>query len=921
MQIAFFNSDSDILTPYQKGQLFERFTRRLVDMCGYQDIQLRVKHASLEFDIEAISRMTRRRLNGEAKAHEAAVAGKEVTAFIGKIFPIAMANNGTDGLFISTSSFTPEGGDYLESLTPNVLSAANMTIRTLVGQQIVDFLCDNSSCVSESTVRAKAHDETGLEALDTWLVIGRHGDIVIVSCGPTAASAATNFLAYNVGGDRIGLGVVDVARIRNQIADLQNLEYLEYGKTSTGASERITLPGVLAGAGWFDYKFPSPPECFIGRVDSLGQIVDYLEKVRTNSTTARTIQVLSRSGVGKSSLLLKVAASGRTIAAVTVDGRNLLTPSDLRLVISGLVESVGQRTKLSVDSPARQEDVADRLSDVGVAIGSLKQVVAIQIDQFEALLARPSVFRGVLDLVIATTERALPVVWIMARKNDLAATYDESAAIDLMRLNELSQSIELEDFSISDEKALLDRLAMELGAKLSVLLTEAILTFSAGFPWLLKRVCAHVIDMSKSGIDLNELARGGLRAEDLFDEDLAGLDETDKALLRTLAANLPNTVAELNRRLEGEVSFQRLTDKLNDFLGRKLLRLSGNVYDTYNDVFKSYLLTNRIPFQARYVFRVTPGAALGLLPKVADEGPLDVAAFAKRVGGNPTAVYNKLRELRLLGFIDPQPGRVALSAEAAAAIDSEQIGDFLRKALRANALASKVLDLVASEERVALHSVTKLLQGELPHIKVSSTTWARYASILVNWLRYAGIVDVEGDQVRQREAPADTMLFRREFNLGNFAPGTFVPSVRPAKVLQLVQLVHEGVTGIGRLRPHFGANTVAVMRDARSLNLVQDDGEDAVLTPQGRALFASRQLVSEQDIAVLCLSRPNVRVLLDASASAALNSADQRELLSRFGSANWSEQTWKWRVGILTSWIVVTGQAIGGRKGLRAKDF
>ncbi|WP_090059264.1 restriction endonuclease [Lentzea fradiae] len=919
MQIAFFDCDNDELTSYRKGRLFERFTERLVDLCGYEQVVLRAKRASLEYDIEAVAKMTLRQLDGEAKAHESSISGKEVSAFVGKLIPLAVTRGGVDGLFISTSPFTPDGADYLRSLTPEILTATKMTIRTLVGQEIIDFLFKNGACASESAIRAKVRLDTRLEPLDSWYVIGEHGDVIVASCGPSAASAPTNFLAYSTAGERTDLSESDVARLRLQVSDLQNLVYFRVGESTGETVERASLPSVLAGAGWFDYKFPSPPECFIGRTDPLDEIVGYLNRVREEGITARTIQVLSRSGVGKSSLLLKVAASKGAIASVTVDGRNLLTPSDLRLVVSSLVKSLNDACESSLNPPVRQEDISGKLGEVGSLIKGRNEVATIQIDQFEALLSRPSVFQGVLDLVVETTERTLPIVWIMARKNDLAATYDEGAAIDLARLNELSYSIELDDFSVDEEKALLSRLSTELETKLSPQLTEAILTFSAGFPWLLKRVCAHILGMAKSGTDVSQLARGGLRAEDLFDEDLAGLDEADKALLRVFAANLPNTAAELSRRLEGEVSFQRLTDKLNDFLGRKLLRLAGDVYDTYNDVFKSYLLTNRIPFQARYVFRVTPGAALGLLTTISDEGPLDAATFAKRIGGNPTAVYNKLRELRLLGFIDPQPGRVALSAEATAAIDSEQIGDFLRKALRANALVSRVLDLVASEEKVDLGAVTTLLQRELPHIRVNSTTWAQYSSILVNWLRYAGIIDVEGDLIRQRESASDEMLLRREFNLGNFTPGTFVPSTRPPKVRELVEFLRNGTMNRSEVRSNFGSKyAAAVVRDARALSLVEDDGDVVRLTAQGRALVANGAEITDRDIAVLCLSKQNVAALIDAASAGALSKNDQREVLSRFGSANWSEQTWGWRVGIITSWVVATGQAKGGRIGLRS---
>src|SRR5690349_15610895 len=117
MQIAFFDADSNDLTNYKKGKLFENFTARLVELCGYKSIRIRAKRASLEYDIEAESALYEgRKLFGEAKAHEASMSGKEASAFVGKLLPLSVEIGGIDGLFISTSPFTPEADDYLGSL-------------------------------------------------------------------------------------------------------------------------------------------------------------------------------------------------------------------------------------------------------------------------------------------------------------------------------------------------------------------------------------------------------------------------------------------------------------------------------------------------------------------------------------------------------------------------------------------------------------------------------------------------------------------------------------------------------------------------------------------------------------------------------------------------------------------------------------
>jgi hypothetical protein len=921
MQITFFDAASDELTSQKKGAFFEFFTKRLVELAGYKDIQLRSKRSSLEYDIEATTKLHDRPLVGEAKAHEASMSGKEASAFVGKLLPIALRGNGLDGLFISASPFTAEGEDYLRSVRGNVLERAGINLRTLVGDEIVKFLTLNNNCISEEQLRAAARTVTGLEPCDSWLVIGQRNDFLLTTCGHHIASPPTHFATFTLSGEVLPLLPGEAQRAASQISDLQGLAY---STTTTGrdynAGERHALPSIVAGAGWFDYKFPSPPECFIGRNNPLIDIGKFINDVQSELTALRAVQILSRSGVGKSSLLLKLADTETARITVTVDGRNLRTPSDLRLMAVDLVNKAKQ-SKLADDLPLprTQEEVPETFHAIGGILQAQHKVALLQVDQFEALLSRPAVFQSLLDLVLSCTTRTVPIVWVMARKNDLAATYDEGAEIDLAQLNQLSRPIRLEDFTPIEEQALLQRLTDELGGRLSRELSEAILTFSSGFPWLLKRICAHVITMSKEGTSQAELSRGGLRAEDLFNEDLAGLEESDKAILRTFAAHMPNTASELARRLEGEVGLDRLTHKLNDFLGHKLLRLSGDVYDTYNDVFKAYLLTERVPFQTRYVFRVTPGPSLDLLLKIADGGPMDIGPFMRHIGGNTTATSNKLRELRLLGMLDPKSGRVSLSTDAATALDNDTLGDYLRRALRSNALVGRVMDLIAQHGSVSLSGVEALLRSELPHIRASDNTWATYASTLANWIRYAGMVDIEGNLIRQRESFSDDLVLRREFTLGNFFPGTFVPSVRPSKVRLLIERLADRSISRDELSSFLPKNLVpAALRDAKSLGLVDDAGDSICLTPHGRALVSRTAPLADQDVAALALVKPNISALLQAVESSGLVSpAEQREILSRFGNAKWAQGTWKWRLGIVNSWATSSGQAKSSRAGLR----
>ena len=837
MRIAFFDSGVEKLTPQRKGQLFERLARRLVELSGYVDVRLRAKHASLEYDVEGRHNLSGRSLSGEAKAHDSNISGQDIAAFVGKLFPLA--NSGpVDGLFVSTSPFTAEARDYLESLSQATLDQFRLSLRTLVGEEIPQFLSTQGQCLSEADLRSRVRYLYEMEALDTWFIGAERGDFLIATCGPNAIGAATHFASFELNGRELILDGSLLTRLQRQLPDLTGLASTSRTESLGRTPPAQRLPSVVAGTGWFDYKFPVSPEYFIGRRESLADITQIVQSIHKGSTSVRAIQITSRSGVGKSSVLLKMPTLVADDVFVTVDGRTLRVPSDLRLLVSELVERVNDRIAGSVDPPRSQDDLQSTLQALGDKLRQDSTVAIVQVDQFESVLALPTVFEASLDLIATCTTRSLPIIWILARKNDVTVTFDEGAHIDLAQLNDLSRSIGLQDFQPDESNLLLDELRNALGGGLRHDLVEPILTFSGGFPWLLKRLCAHVLSMHNSGLSQRDLIQTGLRAEDLFEEDLAGLSEQDKALLRTIAAYLPNTASELITRLESETSPQQLTIKLNEFLGRKLLRLSGDVYDTYNDVFKTYLVTQRVPFQSRYVFRVAPGATFALLDEIARVGPTDLSLFQERMGGNPIVVLNKLRELRLLGLIDPQPGRVAVTPETQTAMESNTLGDLVRRLLRGNALVVRVLELLASKGEVSSEEVAHELQREMPHVSVAVATWRLYARQLIAWLRFASLVFVEGEQMRLREVPSDELLRRREFTGGTFSPDVFLPSVRPNRVLELLLMLQERSTTRSELLAHFGDRTTAgLLRDARILGIASVDNQQVHLGRQGRALL------------------------------------------------------------------------------------
>lgn len=920
MRVAFFDRNSPALSTDAKGRLLERLTKRLAELAGYRDVNLRVKHSSLEYDLEGRHSLTKKKLVGESKAHDQNVSGADVSAFVGKLVSQTLSEE-ADGLFISTSGITAEGRDFLTSFKDGRITE-RARITTLVGSEIPEFLT-REGLVSEESLRTKLRSSLGLELFDVWLIVGWDGEFVVCTAGPTLAGGPSHAIALSSDGSHLPLTEDLEARLKVQLPDIATLQMLQPNATraEVDATRSTTpdLPAIDPGVGWFDYKFPTPAECFVGRATELRSLADLLMDISNRETAVRAVQVASRSGVGKSSLLLRLPHEAPHLPFMTVDSRSLRVPADVRRLISQAVVLANAAFGYSIRVPRSQDEARASLSALGATLRSQDRVFVIQLDQFESVLTLPPVFRVLLDLIEEVTGAALPIVWILARKNDVAVTFDQGAKVDLARLLELSRTIGLDDFTPDEARVLIERMGTELGEQVRPELREAIETFSGGFPWLQKRICAHILSLHERGVMQREMVQTGLRAEDLFQEDLAGLSEPDKALLRTLAAHLPSTAAELGQRLEHEISPERLTEKLNEFLGTKLLRLAGDVYDTYNDVFKTYLVTGRIPFQARYLPKVTPGAAMKTLLEIARFGPSDLSQFQELVGGNQVAVLNKLRELRLLGLIEPQPGVVELTAETQSAIETKSLGGLLRRSMRANSVVTRTLDLLATRGSLPLTEVVDELRRQLPHIDVAHETWIHYARTLSAWLHYAGLARFEADALHPMQHPPSEELHGREFALGTFVMGTFVPSVRPAALLRLLEMMRSGSISKSDVYRVFGGNRApGLLKDAVALDIAREGEGTVEPGPQARILFSRTDPLRVRDIAQLALAKPNVKAVLDAATSAPLDDAAMRDALSRYGSAQWTAQTWRWRMGILRSWLVATGQAVAGKAGLRA---
>lgn len=906
-----FRSTSVTLSQDQ-GKLFERLVKDLVNACGYKNIELRAKISSMEYDIKARSKLDDVPLVGEAKAHTKKIDSATITSFVGKMYPIWLGDPRTVGLFISTSDFTPDAKDYLGSIRTQ-----NANLRTIIGQEIHDMLTRELNYQTAKQIRMKAASDFDARPGDTLFLVSDRGDFFIQLLIRKDETRPRAFCVYHTDGSKIA-ELAFGKTLKNRIPELEELLFWPSelkGKSFLDFEQSRMAP--LQGTGWFDYKFPAPPDCFIGRVEQRGIFTSFVDRFRTKRSKVSVFQVLSRSGVGKSSFLLKLQndVAGDGDISVIADARNFRSTLDFLDLIQEVVQSLNKAHSTRIPIPDNLESGLLLLQEVSQQLKESDNIGLFFIDQFESLFAKPDLYTVFFDFLLDITHLCGNILFCIARKNDQPTTYDDRAKIDLEHLREISETVLLEDFSRDEAVSLIDHVQDEIGQPLLDRVKEMALEFSQGFPWLQKRICAHIISMIKKDASQEELVQAGLKPEELFREELADLDETEIDFLRRLAQYLPATLAELSEVLgDGDVLIKRIST----LQAHRLIRLTGRTYDTYNDVLKEYLKTGRIPFGIKYVFRMSPVATLNLISRILTHDWKTVADIREKERKSIGGILNRLRELRLLGLLDYSHGNIRLAEVTINAYQDETIGQLIQYRVRQNGIVKDVLDTLAATERITFTELKSLMKTSMPLLEVSADTWDTYAKTLSSWLDTTKLASLSGKDVvprRDRGVISREEITRAGEGRGVLPSEFFLPSAYVKELITLLEFIQQASARRDELRNIINLQHMHdALDDCRATGLVTrvSDG-DLLLTRWGRR-FLANSAEAKEILKEFLLSKPNVVSYLEKVGH---NPTSHLKVLKETLvdiSPGWTEGTWEWRSKVLANWLVYA-ELVRRRKG------
>lgn len=773
----FYHSDqSESNSSFYKGVLFEELLKDYLIKSGYV-VELRKKQSSLEYDIEGTARATGQKIIGEAKAHSKSMSGQTVAAFVGKLLPLGLIAKKVHGLFLSLSPLTPEAEDYFREVK-------EMGLTTMVGQKLYDEVCEILRLPSENSLEKNIE---GHEIVAPNILKTNTGTYKLLVLRKNDLGTPSAFVVYSRDGQQVTENDF-LEKLKANVSELSGLDFwlpLDNAQKNTEHFfKREILKGLSVGNDWADYRLPAGPSVFIGR----SEFVDKLSNHINDSDIPHVLQVKSRSGVGKSSLLsyLDNEFVKQGLLTELHDSRDVRTVYDIFYLVQRFTSSKKMATNFI--------EVDEQLGALQNALCRKKAVVFV--DQFESTFANADIFDCYEYLANSITKINGNIYIIFARKNDQLTTYDDSK-VSLSRINSISRSFTLPDFERDESILLLEKINESNNYILTKEILPYIIEFAQGFPWLLKRTIAHVLNLMQRGDSAKELIGAGLKLNDLFEEELEGLDEIEKDYLTRIASKLPADFNELQYQFDEDPMLVKVLDKLTT---SRLVRLSGSTYDTYNDVFKEYLVYKKLPeFRQLIIYRMYPSSVISQFHKIIFMQEITISNIKNNLDVSEGSAFNLVKELRNLDLLDAAKGRGWVVPTNVKDIYSQGLlAGFLRRKLMDNQMVESLLRKILAGENVYEADISEYFAKAYPFIEASDKTWRLYSTILKSWLLALKIITIEKNG---KLVASDTSHNDASVELGNLKKisgfragnkGLFFPTTSHGQMVKVTKTILSG---------------------------------------------------------------------------------------------------------------------------------
>lgn len=155
----------------EKGDLFEDFTKKILDALGFHNFRIDVHRTSRELDIQASHKVTDEPILCECKAYEEELSGDHLSKFYGVYTHEYDSNKSLKGLFFSLSGFNDTLIEYYNEKPPEI----QKRFKIYSDADIERFLKDSKIVESVETIDYIVRKKIPYEISQIYLIVSKQG--------------------------------------------------------------------------------------------------------------------------------------------------------------------------------------------------------------------------------------------------------------------------------------------------------------------------------------------------------------------------------------------------------------------------------------------------------------------------------------------------------------------------------------------------------------------------------------------------------------------------------------------------------------------------------------------------------------------------------------------------------------------------
>lgn len=880
-------------TTTARGRILEKFARKFLETQNYR-VQEEVRLTASEVDLLGTEDTTAERIFVECKAHRSTISSEVLHKLLGNVY----FKGYSSGWLLSTFALGKDAKGFEDEWNQKP-PEERRKLRIYSPERLIERLVKAQIIVDAASLQIDS--EKFRVGNDVFLLLTQDGEfwaVPVLDPDSGIRSAALLFQAdtgkqvtHQAALDR--LAKTDTTLSLPWIAGGVESQAFAAAKLHADLESIVRVP---VADHWADYR-PARPEDFVGRENVQTTVFQFLDAVRNQTTTTRLIALKGPSGWGKSSSVLKIASRASNVRnkgkyfVFTVDSRAATTSRFPELAVVTAVKAAVSSGFIRSDRSLEFSGPTSLFSNPamqGLAedLQSEEKVLCVFFDQFEELLYKADlveVFAEMRRLCAAVEEAQANLVIGFSWKTDGVIPTEHNAYHMWHSLSDRRFEIELSPFTEREVGLAINRFSKELGNPVIPQLRRLLQDHCQGFPWLLKKLCIHILELSKGGIEQLDILNRSMNIQSLFKKDLENLSPAELACIKQIAQESPAEFFKVAQNFGDEI-VSRLIDK-------RLVIRSGTRLTIYWDIFRDYILTEKIPYiPVTYVPQANFNRYANALAFMMNKTELTYAELGQHMHLSTGATDNLVRDLANVGHVEAYRKETRIIPLFN---DEQQAIQIAFSFWQTHDIVRRLNAMVSEEGSLSEDDFEQIYRSANKRTELGDSTLHSYSVRVLGWLRGLGIIAQIGGTLVLRDLAKSTFQSLEKLSTQRLPTSDFfLGEAPPSKVIDGFKTLCGAPTNRASMELQHGRNTCYALI---KLGLMWPDG-------------ASRLNTSISDAEKIVALRARATTTIGASTEILRKKGNMsglelgKELSERFG-VRWSEGSQRRYGTALRQWV------------------